>query len=95
MDLAGQAWRAAWPREAELLLGIAKSSGKLADTFAASLEDPLLAGLLRIGRLRGLRGRIYVGYRYFETIPGAAAEVNYPFGLGCHRIPRFQGRLRV
>ncbi len=25
---------------------------------------------------------IYVGYRYFETIPGAAEKVNYPFGFG-------------
>ena len=25
---------------------------------------------------------IYVGYRYFETIPGAAERVNYPFGFG-------------
>lgn len=25
---------------------------------------------------------IYVGYLYFETLPGAAARVNYPFGFG-------------
>ncbi|MDE6219354.1 MAG: fibronectin type III-like domain-contianing protein, partial [Lachnospiraceae bacterium] len=25
---------------------------------------------------------IYVGYRYFETIPGADRKVNYPFGFG-------------
>ena len=25
---------------------------------------------------------IYVGYRYFETLPGAAEKVNYPFGFG-------------
>ena len=25
---------------------------------------------------------IYVGYRYFETIPGAAEKVRYPFGFG-------------
>ena len=25
---------------------------------------------------------IFVGYRYFETIPGAAEKVNYPFGFG-------------
>ena len=25
---------------------------------------------------------IYVGYRYFETIPGAAEKVVYPFGYG-------------
>ena len=23
-----------------------------------------------------------MGYRYFETIPGAAERVNYPFGFG-------------
>ena len=25
---------------------------------------------------------IYVGYRYFETVPGAASKVNYCFGYG-------------
>ena len=25
---------------------------------------------------------IYVGYRYFETLPGASARVSYPFGYG-------------
>ena len=25
---------------------------------------------------------IFVGYRYFETIPGAAEKVCYPFGYG-------------
>lgn len=25
---------------------------------------------------------IYVGYRYFETVPGAAEKVRYPFGFG-------------
>ncbi len=69
--------------EAELLLGLDTPSGKLADTFAASLEDyPSTEGFYTSDSYVSYEEDIYVGYRYFETVPGAAQKVNYPFGYG-------------
>ncbi len=69
--------------EAELLLGVANPSGKLADTFAATLEDyPSSPNFYESDDFVNYEDDIYVGYRYFETIPGAAEKVNYPFGFG-------------
>ena len=69
--------------EAELLLGIANPSGKLADTFAATLEDyPSSPFFYTSDDYVDYEEDIYVGYRYFETIPGQSAKVNYPFGFG-------------
>ena len=69
--------------ETELLLGIANPSGKLADTFAATLEDyPSSPNFYESDDFVDYEDDIYVGYRYFETIPGASAKVNYPFGFG-------------
>ena len=68
---------------AELLLGEGNPSGKLADTFAEKLEDyPSTEGFHESDRYVNYTEDIYVGYRYFETIPGAAEKVNYPFGYG-------------
>ena len=69
--------------EAELLLGLANPSGKLADTFAATLEDyPSSETFYASDDYVDYTEDIYVGYRYFETLPGAAEKVNYPFGFG-------------
>ena len=69
--------------EAELLLGLDNPSGKLADTFAATLEDyPSSPGFYESDDYVDYEDDIYVGYRYFETIPGVASKVNYPFGFG-------------
>ena len=69
--------------EAELLLGIANPSGKLADTFAATLDDyPSSPNFYESDDFTNYEDDIFVGYRYFETIPGANARVNYPFGFG-------------
>ena len=69
--------------EAELLLGLDNPSGRLADTFARSLEDyPSSPGFYEADDHVDYVEDIYVGYRYFETIPGARALVNYPFGYG-------------
>ena len=69
--------------EAELLLGVDNPSGRLADTFAATLEDyPSSPGFYESDDYVNYEEDIYVGYRYFETIPGAADKVNYPFGFG-------------
>ena len=69
--------------EAELLLGIANPSGKLADTFAATLEDyPSSPFFYTSDDYVDYEEDIYVGYRFFETIPGQKEKVNYPFGFG-------------
>ena len=68
---------------AELLLGLDSPSGHLADTFAKRLEDyPSTAGFHESPDYVNYYEDIYVGYRYFGTIPGAADKVNYPFGFG-------------
>lgn len=71
------------PAAAELLLGIGTPSGKLADTFAKRLEDyPSTEGFHEASDHVDYTEDIYVGYRYFETLPGAAEKVVYPFGFG-------------
>ena len=68
---------------AELLCGIGTPSGKLVDTFAKRLEDyPSTYNFHESEAYVDYTEDIYVGYRYFETIPGAADKVNYPFGYG-------------
>jgi len=68
---------------AELLCGFGNPSGKLSDTFAKRLEDyPSTNGFHESEEYVDYTEDIYVGYRYFETLPGAAEKVNYPFGYG-------------
>ena len=68
---------------AELLCGMGTPGGKLTDTFARRLEDyPSTEGFHESEDYVAYTEDIYVGYRYFETIPGAAELVNYPFGYG-------------
>ena len=68
---------------AELLCGLETPSGHLSDTFAGTLEDyPSTAGFHESDDYVQYTEDIYVGYRYFETIPGAAEKVVYPFGYG-------------
>ena len=68
---------------AELLCGIGNPSGKLSDTFAKKLEDyPFAENFHDSDHYVEYTEDIYVGYRYFETLPGAAERVNYPFGYG-------------
>lgn len=68
---------------AELLTGKGSPSGKLSDTFARRLDDyPSTYNFHESERYVEYTDDIYVGYRYFETIPDAAAKVNYPFGYG-------------
>lgn len=68
---------------AELLTGEGTPCGKLADTFAKRLEDyPSSENFHESEDYVDYTDDIYVGYRYFETIPGAADKVNYPFGFG-------------
>lgn len=68
---------------ADILCGDVNPSGKLVDTFAASLEDyPSTENFHESVYYVNYTDDIYVGYRYFETIPGAKEKVNYPFGFG-------------
>lgn len=68
---------------AELLIGEGNPCGKLSDTFAKTLEDyPSTHNFHESDDYVEYTEDIYVGYRYFETIPGAAERVNYPFGFG-------------
>ena len=68
---------------AELLAGKGNPSGKLSDTFAQTLEDYPSTGDFHESRdYVNYTEDIYVGYRYFETVPGADQKVNYPFGFG-------------
>ncbi|MCR5671320.1 MAG: glycoside hydrolase family 3 C-terminal domain-containing protein [Butyrivibrio sp.] len=68
---------------ASILLGETSPSGRLADTFAGSLLDyPSTEGYHESFEYVDYSEDIYVGYRYFETIPGADKKVIYPFGFG-------------
>ena len=66
----------------DVLVGDVSPSGKLTDTIAYDIKDyPAYDNFG--GEERNFYAEdIYVGYRYFETIPGAAERVNYPFGFG-------------
>lgn len=68
---------------ADLLCGDKTPSGKLTDTFAGAFGDyPSSANFNESEDYVDYTEDIYVGYRYFETIPGVAEKVNYPFGFG-------------
>ena len=68
---------------ADILLGEANPSGKFVDTFAKTLADyPSSDTFHESVDYVEYKEDIYVGYRYFETIPGMAEKVNYPFGYG-------------
>lgn len=68
---------------AALLTGRENPCGRLPDTFAYSLADyPSTAHFEDSDDFVDYTEDIYVGYRYFETLPGAAQRVCYPFGFG-------------
>ena len=68
---------------ADILVGDACPSGRLTDTFAVNFDAyPSSANFNESEMYVEYQEDIYVGYRYFETIPGAAQKVCYPFGYG-------------
>lgn len=81
--LAWQAGMEGGLAEADILCGDANPSGKLTDTFASCFDDyPSSYNFNESEDYAEYTEDIYVGYRYFETIPGAQKSVNYPFGYG-------------
>lgn len=68
---------------ADILMGQVTPSGKLVDTCAKTFEDyPSSEGFHESEDYVKYHDDIYVGYRYFETIPGKKDCVIYPFGYG-------------
>ena len=68
---------------ADILVGDVTPSGKLVDTCAKSFDDyPSSTGFHESDDYVKYTEDIFVGYRYFETIPGMKERVVYPFGYG-------------
>ena len=67
---------------ADVLCGDKYPSGKLVDTWAARYADYPTSTNFGNSSYARYEEDIFVGYRYFETIPGAADKVNYEFGYG-------------
>lgn len=68
---------------ADMLVGDDAPGGKLPDTLAAHFEDyPSSEGFHESEDYVKYTEDIFVGYRYFETIPGKQECVVYPFGHG-------------
>ena len=67
----------------DILTGKVNPSGRLASTFAGRVEDyPSNAKWQDSLYYVPYEEDVFVGYRYFETIPGAKEKVVYPFGHG-------------
>ncbi len=81
--LAWQAGMEGCCAAADILCGDVNPSGRLTDTFAEKFSDYPHADSFHESRdYLEYQEDIYVGYRYFETIPGVRSKVIYPFGYG-------------
>ena len=68
---------------ADVLMGEVNPSGKLCDTCAKCFDDyPSSEGYHESEEYVKYTEDIFVGYRYFETVPGKKESVVYPFGYG-------------
>ena len=68
---------------ADILTGDTNPSGKLVDTIAKSYDFfPCKDDFWECFDHLDYSDDIYVGYRYFETVPGGKEKVRYPFGFG-------------
>lgn len=78
---------------ANLLLGRANPSGKLAETWPACLDDTPCAGFYpEPGRQARYRESLFNGYRYYDA---AGVEPAYAFGHGCSYTTFAYDDLRV
>ena len=86
IDAALLAWQAGMEGGsviADIICGDVNPSGKLVDTFAKTFLDYPSADTFNESKDYVCYFEdIYVGYRYFETIPDASDRVVYPFGYG-------------
>jgi len=68
---------------ADVLMGTVNPSGKTVDTWAKDYADyPSSETFNESSNYVNYTEDIFVGYRYFETIPTAYDKVNYEFGYG-------------
>ena len=68
---------------ADILVGEVNPSGKLVDTCAREFGDyPSSEGFHESEDYVKYTEDVFVGYRYFETVPGKKDCVVYPFGYG-------------
>ncbi len=68
---------------ADVICGDVCPSGKLADTVTKSYDAyPSKTDFTEDFGYLNYSEDIYVGYRYFSTIPGASDSIRYPFGYG-------------
>ena len=68
---------------ADVICGDINPSGKMADTIAKSYDCyPCKEEFWESFEFIDYSDDIFVGYRYFETIPGKKDCVRYPFGFG-------------
>lgn len=68
---------------ADVLCGDVCPCGKLPDTITRSYDAyPSKSDFTEDMHYVNYTDDIYVGYRYFATIPGAAQAIRYPFGFG-------------
>ncbi len=68
---------------AKILYGEVNPSGRLTDTIAEKYTDYPSSATFRNHKFEmDYEEDIFVGYRYFETVPGAKEKVLYPFGYG-------------
>lgn len=84
---------------ADILCGRVCPGGRLSDTFARSYEDyPTAKTFGESEYYVNYEEDIFVGYRYFETIPGAKEKVVFPFGFGLsyttfsHQVTEFSAK---
>lgn len=67
---------------ADIICGRANPSGKLTDTYARLDDCPSYQGYNLSDEYVEYNEDIYVGYRFFDTVPNAQKKVCFPFGFG-------------